>query len=227
MKHKKRSGILVMLGMVLILAAAGLAGYNLVTAHQAGQNATDALTQLRMVIPKEEQPVTQNPAHLQTTDTGAEPEGDLEMLIRYPEIPDHVLNPKMEMPVQEINGTGYIGYMEIPTLELELPIGAEETPANLKKAPCRYRGSAYQNNLIVAGHHYLQHFGNLRHLSYGDVVRVVDMDGNVFVYEVADMEIIPGNGVEDMLSGDWDLTLFTCTADGSDRLTIRCVRTNQ
>ena len=53
------------------------------------------------------------------------------------------------------------------------------------------------------------------------------LDGNVFRYEVVDMETIPPEGVEAMITGDWDLTLFTCTTGGSARVAVRCVRTDK
>ena len=48
------------------------------------------------------------------------------------------------------------------------------------------------------------------------------MDGNLFSYQVAELEELPGNAVEDMESGIWDLTLFTCTYGGRSRITVRC-----
>lgn len=49
-----------------------------------------------------------------------------------------------------------------------------------------------------------------------------DVDGNQFVYEVAGKEVLAGTDVEEMKSGDWDMTLFTCTYSGRTRMTIRC-----
>lgn len=217
----KRSRILMALGLILILGAAGLTGYNLHTARQAGQAASAALEQLRVAVPRQEQNV-----HSPVTSVEGE-EGDLLMLEKGLEIPDHLLNPKMDMPETVIDGTAYIGYIQIPALGLELPIVSQESAANLQKGPCRYSGSAYQNNLVLAGHNYLQHFGYIRNLTSGDVIRVVDMDGNVFTYEVVDLEMIPADGVEEMLSGDWDLTLFTCNTSKGSRVTIRCDRVAQ
>ena len=31
---------------------------------------------------------------------------------------------------------------------------------------------------------------------------------------------------EDMLAGDWDLTLFTCTPGAQNRLAVRCLRSD-
>lgn len=45
---------------------------------------------------------------------------------------------------------------------------------------------------------------------------------NVFSYNVSGMEELPGTALEEMEAGEWDLTLFTCTASGKNRVTVRC-----
>lgn len=81
--------------------------------------------------------------------------------------------------------------------------------SNLKTAPCRYSGSAYLNNLIICGHNYTSHFGNLKNLNEGDLATFTDMDGNVFTYKMVERETLPLTSIEAVESGDWDLTLFT------------------
>ena len=49
-----------------------------------------------------------------------------------------------------------------------------------------------------------------------------DADGNVFSYEVDTIETVGGTDIEKMESGDWDLTLFTCTTGGKARAAVRC-----
>ena len=48
------------------------------------------------------------------------------------------------------------------------------------------------------------------------------LDGNVFSYAVSSLETLSSYAISDMTSGDWDLTLFTCTVGGQSRLAIRC-----
>ena len=91
-----------------------------------------------------------------------------------------------------------------------------------KNIPCRYDGSAYTDGLIIAAHNYAAHFGNLKTLQGGDTITFTDMDQNVFTYEVVELEILQPTDIEEMESGDWDLTLFTCTVSGQSRVTIRC-----
>ena len=46
------------------------------------------------------------------------------------------------------------------------------------------------------------------------------------MYEVSLVEQLERTAIEEMESGDWDLTLFTCTVGGAARVTVRCQRTD-
>ena len=48
------------------------------------------------------------------------------------------------------------------------------------------------------------------------------MDGMIWEYEVAAVDILQPTDIEDMTAGDYDLTLFTCTYGGQSRVTVRC-----
>ena len=128
----------------------------------------------------------------------------------------------MDMPVERIDGIEYVGILQLPALSLELPIASQWSYPVLRKAPARYSGSAYTQDLVICGHNYTSHFGNLSALEPGDPVVFVDMDGNVFQYQVAEQELLNAEDVEAMQEGDWALTLFTCTIGGKNRIVIRC-----
>lgn len=212
MKHK--GNCLVFLGLLLIAAALFLAFYNLCDELRAGQSARQVIDRLE--------------AHLPTESAAEEPAksaGEQEPLAsdERTDVPDYVLCPDMEMPVETVDGIDLIGILQIPALELELPVISQWSYPNLKTAPCRYSGSAYLNNLIICGHNYASHFGNLKNLSEGDIAVFADMDGNVFTYKMAERETLLPTSTEAMESGDWDLTLFTCTVGGQSRVTVRFV----
>lgn len=139
---------------------------------------------------------------------------------------DYRLNPDMEMPVQWIDGEAYIGVLTIPALDLTLPVISQWSYPGLKKAPCRYQGSAYNDTLIIAGHNYRTHFYGLKNLNNGDEILFTDYDGNHFLYRVTAVEVLAATAIEEMQSGDWDLTLFTCTYGGQSRVTVRCTSTD-
>lgn len=184
-------------GLLLLLAAAVLTGYNLYTDWHAGQTAQTAASQLASSQPQTQTPVSES-SSVQAKDFSG------------------------PMPQQEIDGAYYVGTLELPTLGLTLPIRAEWSTAGAKTAPCRYLGSAYDGDLIIAGHNYRSHFGRLAELQLGDEVRFTDVEGNVFRYEVASFESIDMYDIEAMEEGDWDLTLFTCDASRVRRVTVRC-----
>lgn len=119
-------------------------------------------------------------------------------------------------------GHSYVGVLDIPALELTFPIMSEWSYPNLKLSPCRYRGSAAGGDLIIAGHNYESHFGRLKNLELGDLITYTDVNGSLYSYEVSDIETLEGSAVAEMSAGDWDLTLFTCTIGGRQRVTVRC-----
>lgn len=139
-------------------------------------------------------------------------------------IPDYILNPDMEMPVVEMDGKQVIGEVIVPSQEIDLPVQAEWSVKDAKSSPCRYKGSVYTDDMIVAGHNYRSHFQRLANLVVGDEVQFRDMDGNEFNYTVCEVQDIPGEDISSMSAGAWDLTLFTCTYGGRSRITIRCVK---
>ena len=210
--RKQEGLLLITIGLLLIAAALFLVSYNLYDELRAEQSARQAVTQLDAYLPAEAAP-----------EALSDSAGDQEPLVSDERtvIPDYVLSPNMEMPVETINGIDFFGVLRIPALELELPIISEWNYPNLKSAPCRYSGSAYLNNLILCGHNYASHFGSLKTLSEGDIATFTDIDGNVFIYKMVERETLNPTDIEGMESGNWDLTLFTCTVGGQSRVTIR------
>ena len=126
------------------------------------------------------------------------------------------------LPVIPVDGNDYIGVLEIPDQNLALPVMEDWSYPKLRIAPCRYKGSAEEKDLIIAGHNYDRHFGGLKQLSPGDPVEFTDVEGICYRYEVAEVLTMEGTAVEEMETGDWDMTLFTCTIGGQFRVAVRC-----
>ena len=197
MKGKILTGV----GLLLIAAALLLTVYNIRESDRAGAESEEMVVRLESL----------------TADLPDRLETEKKELV-----PEYKKNPEMEMPTVEVNGQECVGMIEIPALGLKLPVISEWSDAKLKKAPCRYSGSAYLKNMIIAGHNYRTHFSGIKRLNPGDSVVFTDADGNIFSYEVAEIETVGGYDIEKMEAGDWDLTLFTCTNKGKARAAVRC-----
>lgn len=204
---KPKGRIFMAAGLLCILAAFSLTGYNLWDEYRAGLTSDNVFEQLTHVI-----------------DENPENPGDTDQEER---IPDYILNPNMDMPTILIDGHKYIGILSIPALDITLPVMDQWSYPNLKIAPNRYLGSPYTDNFIIAAHNYRVHFGRLNTLAAGDRIEFTDVDANRFLYSVAEIEVMKGDETERMNAGDWDLTLFTCTLGGESRVTVRCEKTNQ
>ena len=205
----KRGKLCTALGLLLLLAALLLTAYNLWRDAMASMSVDVVLGRLTPTLSSRQ-------SELPPLSSGEALEEAF--------VPDYVLNPEMAMPEETIDGRNYIGVLDIPALELSLPIISEWSYDALQIVPCRYSGSAYLDNLVIMGHNYPAFFKNLGDLRPGDEIRFTDADGNVFSYTVADLEQLRASQVEDMITGDWDRTLFTCTPGGQLRIAVRCIR---
>lgn len=204
---RNKAGILFMvLGAVLVAASLFLLLYNRNEDDQAGAAMENILPEMQEVI----RIANPTPAYPTSPDTG----------MAMPPYPDP---PGTEMTVVEIEGYGYIGYLTIPSLSLELPVMSEWDYERLKIAPCRYYGSTKSDDLVIVAHNYKKHLGYMYKLRPGEAVIFTDMDGVVSAYAVAEVDTLEPTAVEEMVSGGWDLTLFTCTYGGQSRVTVRCM----
>ena len=126
------------------------------------------------------------------------------------------------MPVVEVEGQNYMGAINFPDLDRELPVLASYELEKLKTAPAVYHGTPQTGDLVICAHNYRSHFGPLQRLPIGAQVLLKAVDGNLYEYQVAAAEVVSPFAVADVTSGEWDLTLFTCTLGGRTRYVVRC-----
>ncbi len=127
-----------------------------------------------------------------------------------------------ELPQKHHLGYSVGGVLSIPSLNLELPIQSDWDYSLLKTSPCRYSGSAEEGNLILLGHNYNYHFGRLKNCYEGDSVFFTDVNGTVYSYTVAALEVLDAYALDQLTTTDYDLTVFTCTNSGTSRYVLRC-----
>lgn len=196
------------IGILLILAALGLAYYNYLENFRAGADADDIYAKLHEQImmhteagKETELPQTENGAGTENAETDALEESATITLGEYE----------------------YMGEIEIPALSLKLPVINDWSYPKLKVAPCRYSGSIAGDDLILAAHNYDSHFGKLKNLEVGEEINIVDITGQKYSYQISSMEILEDTQLSDLVKeGSWDMTLFTCTKGGKMRVVVRC-----
>lgn len=227
----KNGTVLIVVGILVILSAVGLIGYNLYTADTAYREATSALDKLEDLIPNQELPI---PSIGQNNAVESESPGDDAVTdengevgkIPEIEVPPYIENPEIEMPVLTVDGQDYIGVIEISEISVRLPVISQMSYPKLKKAPCRYSGSVYTDDIVIGAHCYDKFFAKLKNVSNGAEVRFTDVDGNIFVYKVMFKETINEKNPDELKSGDWELSLFTCPVmtNTDKRIVLRCER---
>lgn len=200
MAHKRRrpGRLCGGLGVLLLAAALGLVAWNTWDNHRAAESAEQILAEMSALPGPAEIPQAVPPAS-QSAPASA------------------------KMPTVIVDGSAYIGTLQIPALGLRLPVLRDWSYPNLRIAPCRYAGTP-QGSLVLAAHNYESHFGRLDELRPGDTVQFTDAAGSLYAYMVAQVEILQPAAIEEMIDPAWDLTLFTCTLGGQTRLTVRCMR---
>ncbi len=185
MKTSKIGIILIVVGMAMVFAAAGLYAYYDKDDRQAGEISNQIVYKFQEKI---------NP------------------------IPDSFEESKFVT----ISGYNISYIISIPSVEIELPVINEWSYDMLKAAPCVYSGTVEGNDLIIMGHSYKNHFRPIADMQMNDVVELKDQYGTVNSYRVTAIEILKEEEYDKLFQDEYDLTLFTCTADGMSRHIIRC-----
>lgn len=123
-----------------------------------------------------------------------------------------------------------IGLIEIEALELKYPIVEGADSKQLAYGIGHIPGTAAIGsigNCVLAGHRgsrYGTYFKYLGRLSAGDTVKVMDKEGNVYLYEVVSWEVVgPYDNSVKVQGAETELTLLTCENSGTMRLIYHCI----
>ena len=231
MTMRKKGSVFIAIGLLFLAAALLLTIYNLWDAHRADVAAQATVQALKTMIPAQTQePTPTEPQEPPQTEPQAElteqpTEGTEASPPEETQEPDKLMLPlDKEMPTVEWEEYQYIGMLEVPSLELSLPVMDQWDYDRLKISPCRFAGNLYQDDLVICAHNYAHHFTPLKYVPIGTEIQFTDAEGNLFRYAVSSFDTVGSNDVEKMIKGDWDLTLFTCDTNGQTRIAIRCDR---
>ena len=227
--HKRKAGIaFVGMGAVLLIAALLLFLYNEgrnAVMEEAGQDIYEEL--YRIIEQQKTEREQAGETGTEETVTTISGESAEEVLLpeeedEIPEVTEEKNSVKPSMTLATVNGYDYIGILEIPALELMLPILSDYDEKKLDIAPCRHFGSVETDNLVIAGHNYRRHFLYLYKLNIGDTVRFTCMDGTAIEYEVGEKRTLRATEVDTVLNSEYELILYTCTYSGTERTAVFC-----
>lgn len=219
--RKKIGVICILLGVCCLLSAVGFVIYNR-SEEENGAISSQLLLENVQQVMQQTTPPTEAPNQSVTPEI-TEPENTqpAEEPVQIPQetVPETL---PLEMPTVPAGEYASIGILSIPVLELELPVLSDWSSEKLKSAPCCYYGSYYESDFVIAGHNYTAHFGKLTHLQAGDLILFTDVTGTVRCYEVVLLETLVATATEEMITSGFDLSLYTCTIGGANRVTVRC-----
>ena len=202
--RKKIGRVCLLFGALCIFAAAALFLQNRAAERLAAEKTEEALSPLSEII-FERRDALEAEAKEVYPDAGGSP-----LIGHDPDIG------------AEWNGRRYLGVLFFPSLGQEMPVLADWNFDALTEAPARYYGSLSGGDLVLAAHNYPAHFGALFSLSIGDAVVLTDANGDIHRYTVDKIEKLLPDQKAEMLSGEWDLTLFSCNYEVTHRYTVRC-----
>ena len=124
-----------------------------------------------------------------------------------------------------VDNNYYSGIIDIPEIGIKLPVMSEWNYDNLNISPCLFYNDEKNNRKIIAGHNYSSHFGKLKQLKQGDYIIFTNAENKRVIYKVLQTEILGSTDTDKMLGGDdWNLTLFTCSLSGYERVSVRCIQ---
>lgn len=202
-RFHKKGKLLVAAGCCCILAAAALFAYNGWISAQGARQSGELLSLLKSSAGASAGQTERADPALDAA--GASPQGE-------------------KIASASVGGYDVAGTLEADAIRVRLPVISEWSYANLRAAPCRYSGTP-DTQMVLLAHNYAEHFGRLKDLKKGDSVTFTDVKNKVYRYKVVRTETISGNDLQAILSGrDWNLTLFTCTYSGAERVVVRCCR---
>lgn len=213
-KRKKRSHFgtfLIVLGVLLLIDAAGLVIYNKWESNSAARESAAILEKMEEAMGDE----SLHPEEIARE--GGKEDADL------------------TMPTVTVDGFAYIGRIVIPSISIDLPVMAEWDEEQLRVSPCLYTGNYHTDDMVICAHNYDSHFGQLLGIGIGEKVIFTAVDGVVYNYIISNRETLQPTAIEDMILNinnaageggleDWDLTLFTCHIGGQTRCAVRCLR---
>ncbi len=142
-----------------------------------------------------------------------------------PETHDEIIDDRVNiaLPEMEVNGKSYCGIIEVPAFQTELPIYADWDKRGVSKQPCLYDGSMYDGSAVIGGSDNEGQFDFMQSITNDDIVFITDMTGARYTYKVVKIDKTENASTDELISGEYDLTIFARNTYSLDYTVVRCI----
>lgn len=123
------------------------------------------------------------------------------------------------MPVLQLPEGDFSCLIEIRSFGIALPVGSSWDAAGLSLYPRTFWGSAYDSSLIIGGSSQFDFCGKL---DLGDEIRITDMTGAQFSYEVSRIDRRAHVDLDTLQADGSHLTLFVKDDSAGTYIIVRC-----
>ena len=124
------------------------------------------------------------------------------------------------MPALSIDGTDFVGILEMPLHGSALPVCADWGAPS--RYPCRFSGSIYDGSIQIGGTSQKGQYDFYRNISVGDQLFFTDMTGNRYSYTVSDLRYEEHADQAALSRKEADLTLFIKNIYAFEYIVIFC-----
>lgn len=124
------------------------------------------------------------------------------------------------MPVLSLDGTDFIGILEMPLYESALPVCADW--GQVSKYPCRFGGNIYDGTLQIGSTSQRGQYDFYREISVGDLLYFTDMEGNRYAFAVTDLRYVKHANQAALQHKEAALTLFIKNVYSFEYIIISC-----
>ena len=125
------------------------------------------------------------------------------------------------MPALELDGRDYVCLLEVPGMNVALPVCNDWELRNQVGNPCRYWGSVYESTLILGGSR-LSQLDFCGRLDLGDEIVITDLQGRSFSFEVQSILRRDDASFEKLREGEYPLTIFTRDGFSNRSIVVHC-----
>lgn len=124
------------------------------------------------------------------------------------------------MPALSLEGTDFIGILEMPKFGASLPVGADWK--NPVRYPCRFQGSIYDGSIQIGATSQKGQYDFYREISPGDMLYFTDMTGNRYTYTVTNIRYVNHADGDTLNCEEASLVLFIKNVYAFEYILISC-----